>query len=163
ALAKEMGLDKNSAHHRVRKAIERGYLVNREDKRGMPARIALADPLPEEIVILPDPEVLECCSVGVMTEGETKQKRPRKVENPSLNSPPLSSPPIHPPTLQHPRAAATVSGGRPVSVGTRLAISCPSPRPRCGSPSALGPEWLEPGHRASALDGQLSLGSFGTK
>ena len=69
ALAKEMGLDKNSAHHRVRKAIERGYLVNREDKRGMPARIALADPLPEEIVILPDPEVLECWSVGVMTEG----------------------------------------------------------------------------------------------
>jgi hypothetical protein len=40
-LAKEMELDKNSVHHRVRKAVDRGFLVNREEKRGLPARIAL--------------------------------------------------------------------------------------------------------------------------
>jgi hypothetical protein len=61
-LAKHMRLDKNSTHHRVRKAIDRGFLVNREEKRGMPARIALAEPLPEEMEILPDPEALECWS-----------------------------------------------------------------------------------------------------
>jgi hypothetical protein len=74
-LAKHMRLDKNSAHHRVRKAIDRGYLVNREEKRGMPARIALADPLPEEMMILPDPEVLACWSAdgGVKKEEDAEE------------------------------------------------------------------------------------------
>jgi hypothetical protein len=62
-LAKKLGLDKSPTHHRVRKAIDRGFLVNREEKRGMAARIALADPLPDEIEILPDPGVLRCCGV----------------------------------------------------------------------------------------------------
>jgi hypothetical protein len=74
ALAQKMKLDKNSAHHRVRKAIERGYLVNREEKRGMPARIAIADPLPDEIEILPTIQVLgDCWSVGASTEGIKKE------------------------------------------------------------------------------------------
>jgi hypothetical protein len=90
ALAKAMGLDKNSAHHRARKAIERGYLVNREEKRGMPARIALADPLPEEIVILPDPEVLECSSDdgGVKEGEETEEGGESEAEQPSPFIPP---------------------------------------------------------------------------
>jgi hypothetical protein len=69
-LAKKLGLDKNSAHHRVRKAIERGYLVNREEKRGKPARIAIADPLPDELEILPDPTVLECWSADGGVKGK---------------------------------------------------------------------------------------------
>ena len=74
ALARNLKLDKNSAHHRVRKAIERGYLVNREDKRGMPAKIALADPLPDEIEILPTVEALgDCWSAGVLTGGHNKK------------------------------------------------------------------------------------------
>jgi len=48
-LAKTMKLDKSAAHHRVRRAIDRGYLVNREEKRAMPAKIATAEPLPNEI------------------------------------------------------------------------------------------------------------------
>jgi hypothetical protein len=60
-LAQKMKIDKSSAHHRVRKAIERGYLVNREEKRGMPARIAISDPLPEEIEILPTEDALGEC------------------------------------------------------------------------------------------------------
>jgi hypothetical protein len=75
ALARKLKLDKNSAHHRVRKAIERGYLVNREEKRGMPARIALADPLPDEIEILPTIEALgDCWSVGASTEGIKREQ-----------------------------------------------------------------------------------------
>src|SRR5262249_39929587 len=101
ALAKELKLDKNSAHHRVRRAIERGYLVNREEKRGMPARIALADPLPDEIEILPDPEVLECWrDDGGVKEGEdtneveAKQPFPFIPPDPNSNSPtpPVPSP-----------------------------------------------------------------------
>jgi len=74
ALAKKMRLDKNSVHHRVRKAIDRGYLVNREEKRGMPAKIATADPLPDEIEILPPPDALDdCWSVGASTQGIKKE------------------------------------------------------------------------------------------
>jgi hypothetical protein len=70
ALARQLKLDKNSTHHRVKRAIERGYLVNREEKRGKPARIAIADPLPDEIEILPSADVLgDCWRVGVQTEG----------------------------------------------------------------------------------------------
>src|SRR5262249_33542701 len=85
-------------HHRVRKAIDRGYLVNREEKRGMPARIALADPLPEEIAILPDPEVLECWSAdgGVKEEEESEEGEESKdpsplPPNPSSNTPTVPS------------------------------------------------------------------------
>src|SRR6516165_3244160 len=90
ALARNLKLDKNSAHHRVRKAIERGYLVNREDKRGMPAKIALADPLPDEIEILPDPEVLECWSDdgGVKEGEETEEGGESEAEPPSPFIPP---------------------------------------------------------------------------
>src|SRR5262249_6847216 len=52
------GLDKSSVRSRIRKAIERGYLINNEPKQGLPARIALGDPLPNETQILPSPDVL---------------------------------------------------------------------------------------------------------
>jgi hypothetical protein len=58
ALARELELDKNSVHHRVRKAITAGYLENQEDKRGKPARIVLGEPLPGEREILPPPGVM---------------------------------------------------------------------------------------------------------
>jgi hypothetical protein len=82
-LAKKLGLDKNSAHHRVRKAIERGYLVNREEKRGKPARIALADPLPDELEILPNPTALGCWSANEgVKEGEAAPAEIRYVTVP---------------------------------------------------------------------------------
>jgi hypothetical protein len=63
-LAKELGLDKGAAHHRVRKAITAGYLVNDEAAKGKPARIVLGDPLPEPKSLLPEPGVLECWEEG---------------------------------------------------------------------------------------------------
>jgi hypothetical protein len=91
-LARTMKLDKNSAHHRVRKAVERGYLVNREEKRGMPARITLADPLPDEIEILPTVETLErCWSVGASTEGHNRESE----EDPNEAASPYLSPKQH--------------------------------------------------------------------
>jgi hypothetical protein len=100
ALARNMKIDKASAHHRVRKAIERGYLVNREEKRGMPARIALAEPLPDEIEILPTAAKLgDCWGVGASTEGikeghaQQPGAAPLLPPNPHSNTPtPLSNP-----------------------------------------------------------------------
>src|SRR5262249_12497438 len=53
---------KNSVHHRVRKATAAGYLANQETRRGKPAQIVLAEPMPEEGEVLPAPGVLECWS-----------------------------------------------------------------------------------------------------
>jgi hypothetical protein len=61
ALAKELQLDKSAASRRASSAKERGYLVNREDKRGQPAKYALGEPLPEDAPILP-----ERCAVAAL-------------------------------------------------------------------------------------------------
>jgi hypothetical protein len=54
-LAKQLHLEKSTTSARVQRAIVRGFLINNETKRGLPARITLGDPLPEERQILPDP------------------------------------------------------------------------------------------------------------
>src|SRR5215469_14304102 len=47
-----------------------GYLVNNETRKGRPARIALGDPMPTEIEILPSPDRLaDCCTVAALQEG----------------------------------------------------------------------------------------------
>jgi hypothetical protein len=71
ALARELKLDKATVHNRVKKAIASGFLANNETKRGLPARIVLGDPLPQERQILPHPKALEgeCWSVGDDSEG----------------------------------------------------------------------------------------------
>ena len=75
-LAKLLNLDKSAVTHRVRKAIERGFLVNREEKKGLPARIEVLDPLPDAQEILPDPARLEgCCSVEVEIGGIDEKVR----------------------------------------------------------------------------------------
>jgi hypothetical protein len=67
-LAKRLHLEKSTTHARFHRAIARGFLVNHETKKGMPARIALGDPLPEERQILPDPEAFGGGCSGVRTE-----------------------------------------------------------------------------------------------
>jgi hypothetical protein len=75
ALAKELKLDKNSVHHRVRKATAAGYLANQERQKGKPAQIVLAEPLPEEREVLPAPRALECWShYGGGVPGEAYQR-----------------------------------------------------------------------------------------
>jgi hypothetical protein len=69
-LAKRLHLEKSTTSARVQRAIARGLLTNNETKKGMPARIALGDPLPEERQILPDPEALEEDCSGVRSEPE---------------------------------------------------------------------------------------------
>jgi hypothetical protein len=73
-VAAQLGIDKSSASRRVRAATERGYLKNLEDHRGRPSRLALGDPLPAEVTILPTVGELErlhgCSGVGGGTDHE---------------------------------------------------------------------------------------------
>jgi hypothetical protein len=63
-------MDKSAVSRRVRVAIDRGYLRNDEDKRGRPSKLALADPLPDDLEILPSAdEVRECCTVASESGG----------------------------------------------------------------------------------------------
>jgi hypothetical protein len=55
ALATTLGIDKSAASRRWANARERGYLKNLEDRRGKPARIVPADPLPDDVHVLPVP------------------------------------------------------------------------------------------------------------
>ena len=57
-LAAKLALDKSAASRRLREAIDRGYLVNRETRKGRPARVVLGDPMPEMVKLLPEPDEL---------------------------------------------------------------------------------------------------------
>lgn len=57
-LVEELGLDKSTVSRRINQAIELGYLVNLEDKKGRPARLKLDEKLPEQTDILPPAEIL---------------------------------------------------------------------------------------------------------
>src|SRR5262249_30498182 len=61
-LSRRLALDKSATSRRVADAIHRGYLRNLEERRGRPARLAVGDPMPEDVKILPDREVLQRCS-----------------------------------------------------------------------------------------------------
>jgi hypothetical protein len=54
-LAKHLKIDKAAASRRYRAAKATGYLRNLETRKGFQAKITLGDPLPEAVVILPEP------------------------------------------------------------------------------------------------------------
>ena len=58
-----MGLDKSAVSRRAASAVQQGFLWNREDRKGRPARLCLGEPIPASIGILPTREVLHGCSV----------------------------------------------------------------------------------------------------
>jgi hypothetical protein len=57
-VAGELGLAKNTAHYRINKAIELGFIVNQESRKGQPAQLVPGDPLPDYRPALPDPDEL---------------------------------------------------------------------------------------------------------
>jgi hypothetical protein len=73
AVAKHLNLDKTSASRRAKAAREAGYLVNLEDTKGKPAKLALGESLPADLTILPTVEVLrrewDRCTVAGETGG----------------------------------------------------------------------------------------------
>lgn len=67
-LATRLKLDKSAASRRAAVARQLGFLKNLETRKGLPAQFVLADPLPEEIDVLPSLEALQRCTVEA---GET--------------------------------------------------------------------------------------------
>jgi hypothetical protein len=102
-IGKVLKLDKSAASRRVADAVSRGYLVNKEDKKGRPARIVLGDPLPCETEILPALHKLEALH-HCRPLHEPMQRSSR--ENSLQNGEPLHSgttaPEIHAPSPPSP-------------------------------------------------------------
>ncbi len=57
-VAQELKLDRSAASRRVRAAKDRGYLRDLEGNPRKPSRLVPADPLPEDLEILPQPDAL---------------------------------------------------------------------------------------------------------
>ncbi len=78
-LRKRLKLDKGTVSRRVDDCLTHGYLCNLEDRKGKAHRLEPADPLPEDTEILPSLERLtrECCTVGVLREGNTPPPPPQ--------------------------------------------------------------------------------------
>jgi hypothetical protein len=55
-LANRLGVAKATASYRVRRALRRGWLINRETRKGCAAKLARGEPLPEAAVVLPSPD-----------------------------------------------------------------------------------------------------------
>jgi hypothetical protein len=71
-VAKELELDRSAASRRIRSAKDRGLLRDLEDNPRKPSRLVPADPLPEDLDILPDPQRLQAykaCTRADESEG----------------------------------------------------------------------------------------------
>lgn len=68
-------VDKSAVSRRVRVALDSGYLVNLEERRGRPHRLDLGEPMPDDLEILPSPEAMAegSCTVARLQEGEGVQ------------------------------------------------------------------------------------------
>jgi hypothetical protein len=64
ALIKALRLDKSSVSRRTAAAMAAGYIKNLEEKKGKTARYVIDQPMPDDLEILPDPGVLQCCAVA---------------------------------------------------------------------------------------------------
>ena len=63
-LVEALGVDKGRVSRNVRVALDGGYLVNREERRGRPHRLVPGDPLPDDLEILPPVDELRSCLGG---------------------------------------------------------------------------------------------------
>lgn len=58
AVARALKLDKSAASRRITGALRRGYLINHETRKGQQMKLALGEPLPTEVEILPSATAL---------------------------------------------------------------------------------------------------------
>lgn len=57
-VARELKLDRSTVSRHVSKALDGGWLVNTEERKGRPAKLEVGDPLPENKPALPTPDDL---------------------------------------------------------------------------------------------------------
>jgi hypothetical protein len=136
-VAAKLQLDKNPTHHRVRKAIERGFLVNNEPAKGRPLKLAIGDPIPDATEILPDINTLRsCCTVVVDPGGERRKTAEVAKVGPTCEA---GAHLLLPPTIHH----NTTTAPRPTSAASSptektqprfaLSVARPIPVPSCMS------------------------------
>jgi hypothetical protein len=75
-LAQRLKLDKSAALRRLQMAKDRGFVVNREERRGQPGRWVCGESMPDEIDLLPQPSALAGCTVARRPEGDRAPCRP---------------------------------------------------------------------------------------
>ncbi|MBW1953650.1 MAG: hypothetical protein JRI66_11305 [Deltaproteobacteria bacterium] len=82
SLAARLGIHRSTASRHINTAIKRGWIVNRETKKGQPWDLQLGEPLPEKEG-LPDPETLRkiCKSAECAPDGETAQHTENNIDN----------------------------------------------------------------------------------
>jgi hypothetical protein len=77
-LARRLHLSKSTVSYHVRRAVEGGWLINHETRKGHSAKLALGAPLPDQTHALPDPhrvrEVFECSSRTVQPSQTLEQQ-----------------------------------------------------------------------------------------
>src|SRR5262249_27603816 len=97
-IAKRLELDKSAASRRRGAAGELGDINNLEDRKGRPFRLVLGDLLPEDIEVLPAPDVLSGgCTVDAEKAGDSQKEEPVDLsDGESLrgedSAPPLQTP-----------------------------------------------------------------------
>ncbi len=57
-LAKRLGVDKATVSRNLESPISKGYIVNKETRKGKPAKLTIGKPIEEDIRILPSPKKL---------------------------------------------------------------------------------------------------------
>ncbi len=74
AVTEVLGLDKSNVSRRVAKAVEGGYLVDIEEKKGKALRLQLGEPLPNGEEVMPHPDRIADCAVAPNSmNGELKR------------------------------------------------------------------------------------------
>ena len=53
-VARQLKLERSAAQRRLNTARDKGYVVNIEDKKGSPARYVTGEPLPGDVIVLPE-------------------------------------------------------------------------------------------------------------
>jgi biotin operon repressor len=98
AVGRLLELDRNTVHHRIRKALERGFLVNSETRKGHPSKLSKGEPIPDGTEILPSiKDLRNRWSVGAASGGDTREQAngPKQAApNGSLVSSPLDAPTV---------------------------------------------------------------------
>jgi hypothetical protein len=84
-ITEELKLDKSAASRRVRTAIGKGFIKNLEDRKGKLGRYVLGDPMPDDVVVLPEPdEVLQALQRCSGNEGDNTPPHPHDRNDPGI-------------------------------------------------------------------------------
>jgi hypothetical protein len=86
-VADALKLDMNAAWRRVQRAVDEGYLVNREERERRPARLAVGAPMPDDAPVLPAARLLQKAVTARLVSGGEGDSLPPRSRTQSRNHP----------------------------------------------------------------------------